>query len=593
MCKFDNFGIKKIIQFMATNSKHPSGLKILFFTEMWERFGFYLMLGIFMLYMLHGKNEMFPGMGFSFEHASDIYGTYIALVYLTPFFGGLIADRLLGYRKSIIIGGLLMAAGYIGLAFYNDVIFFISLGLIILGNGFFKPNISSLVGKLYDNDTYRNKRDAGFNIFYMGINLGGFLCNFVAAYMRINYGWGWAFAAAGIGMIIGIIWFIFGQYYSKDIVKVDKIAPQENDGNDVFITVLKVFGLGILAAFIGWNLFPLIMGDPLLGSRSTDAFLFFSIVIIVYYLKLYKQEYSIAFREAKMHMSDEMADLSAKKSAESIKALLAVFLVVVVFWAVFHQNGSALTLWAERFTDRSISEQWVPVAETFSLNQTVSTEIGESPIINQHGLIELDANGKPLTADGPDEYYYNLPKEKWPENGKSKLISAEMFQSVNPFFIILFTPLLVMFFNYLKNRKKAISTPQKIVYGLIISTLSCVVMIVAVWASGNGDTKVSAWWLVSAYAVITIGEIFLSPMSLSLVSKLSPPRLTAIMMGGLFLSGAIGNKLSGILSGMWTLYENKTWFFALNMVLLMISVIMSILLLKWLNKVVKEKEENS
>ena len=159
---------------------HPKGLPVLFFTELWERFGFYLMLGIFTLYMIDSQSG--GGMGFSKFFAADIYGTYLALVYLTPFLGGLLADRILGYRVAIFIGGTLMGLGYIGLAIPGETPFYISLFLIIIGNGFFKPNISTLVGKLYDNDKFRTYKDAGFNIFYMGINIGAFVCNFACIF---------------------------------------------------------------------------------------------------------------------------------------------------------------------------------------------------------------------------------------------------------------------------------------------------------------------------------------------------------------------------------------------------------------------------
>ena len=165
---------------------HPKGLWFMFGTEMWERFGYYLMLGIFSLYMLDGWNN--GGMGFDGQLKSDIYGTYLGLVYLTPFIGGLLADRLLGYRRSIIIGGLMMAAGYFMLAMHTIPSFYIALLLIILGNGFFKPNISTLVGNLYSEESLKDKKDAGFNIFYMGINIGAFVCNFVAAFMIFEVG---------------------------------------------------------------------------------------------------------------------------------------------------------------------------------------------------------------------------------------------------------------------------------------------------------------------------------------------------------------------------------------------------------------------
>ena len=178
----------------TTAAKHPKGLYVLFFTEMWERFGYYLMLGIFSLYMIDGWES--GGMGFDALKKSDIYGTYLGLVYLTPFIGGLLADRILGFRKSIVIGGLLMASGYLTLAIHDVTAFYVGLLLIILGNGMFKPNISTLVGNLYNNDTY-GPTGRGFK-FSTWVSTLGFCVNFVAAYMKIKYGWGHAFAAAGM-----------------------------------------------------------------------------------------------------------------------------------------------------------------------------------------------------------------------------------------------------------------------------------------------------------------------------------------------------------------------------------------------------------
>ncbi|HET9825440.1 MAG TPA: oligopeptide:H+ symporter, partial [Chitinophagaceae bacterium] len=182
--------------------RHPKALYILFFTEMWERFAYYLMVGILLLYMIDTKTG---GKGFDERVGADIVGSFIALVYLTPFIGGLIADRYLGYIRSIFIGGGLMAAGYLCLAIPGNTAMFISLTMIIVGNGFFKPNISTLLGNIYNREDLRPLKDNAYNIFYMGINIGAFVCNFVAAYLRNKYGWGYAFSAAGVGLIIGLI----------------------------------------------------------------------------------------------------------------------------------------------------------------------------------------------------------------------------------------------------------------------------------------------------------------------------------------------------------------------------------------------------
>jgi proton-dependent oligopeptide transporter, POT family len=543
--------------------KHPRGLMVLFFTEMWERFGFYLLLGIFTLYMLESGDAKFPGMDFSLEKAADIYGTYLALVYLTPFFGGLLADRVLGYRLSITLGGLLFSAGYIGLSIHSETAFYISLLLIILGNGFFKPNISAMVGKIYDSKPrFKNNKDAGYNIFYMGINIGAFICNFIAAYLRINYGWGWAFAAAGIGMLIGLVWFWTGQLYAKDIIEVDKITPRRENEASLARTILSLFLPAAAAAIIGW-----IIPGNIFGADSTDAFLFFSIIIVLFYVNIYRK-----------------AD---KHEKQPIAALLAVFGSVIIFWAIFHQNGSALTVWAERYTHREVPAYLEEPAKELRLIDTVTTEPRPVEKFDLHGVPVTDDQGNPITEMGPDPYFNNLPKEQWPEDGELNLFTAELFQSVNPGFIIIFTPLVVGFFMFLRRRGRKVSTPTKIGYGLLITALSALVMVAATIVSDNGTIKASAVWLFGTYAVITIGELCLSPMGLSLVSKLSPPRIIALMMGGWFLSTAIGNKLSGVLSGFWNLYENKAYFFLTNTGLAMIAVILIFSILPWLKRVVK------
>ena len=257
--------------------KHPKALPFLFLTEMWERFGYYLMLGIFSLYMLDSVQN--GGMGFSPEKKSDIYGTYLGLVYLTPFLGGLLADRLLGYRNSIIAGGLLMATGYFMLAIHGETPFYAGLLFIILGNGFFKPNISALLGNLYNAEPYKANKDSGYNIFYMGINIGAFACNFVAAYLRINYGWGWAFAAAGVGMLLGLLIFVFAL---KHVKEADVIKPMEDGDMStskiLLFTLVPMFIFGILGYLIPGNL---------LGTDSNDAFIFGCIPVIAFFIYLF------------------------------------------------------------------------------------------------------------------------------------------------------------------------------------------------------------------------------------------------------------------------------------------------------------------
>ncbi len=566
----------------TASAKHPKGLYVLFFTEMWERFGYYLMLGIFSLYMIDAWEN--GGMGFTGQKKSDVYGTYIGLVYLTPFIGGLLADRILGYRRSIFLGGSLMAAGYLGLSIHNETAFYISLLLIILGNGFFKPNISTLVGNLYNDDRYRDNKDAGYNIFYMGINVGAFICNFVAAFMRINYGWGYAFAAAGVGMIIGLIVFASGTKHVQEADVLKPVKPGDMSTGRILASVLlPMFAFGVLGYIIPGNIF---------GTDTNDAFLFGCIPVVVFFIYL-------------MMKSD-------KEDRGPIAALLSVYACIVIFWAVFHQNGDALTVWAEEYSHRKMQDGVANVANTVGMAQTVNyhPSVGFDAATFETYIDSLDAERTKLIDAGNEDgakvisdeiavrtashkYFENLPEENRPEKGKDLLLySTELFQSINPFWVVVLTPVVVGFFGFLRRRKKEPSTPTKIAIGLVITALSALIMVAAVNSVNIHDDKASSLWLIATYGVITIGELCLSPMGLSLVSKLSPPRLTALMMGGFFLSTSVGNKLAGILSSNFEGTDDKAKFFFTNFVLVMVAAVMLFLLLRWLNRVMREKGVN-
>ncbi|MFA5619697.1 MAG: peptide MFS transporter [Weeksellaceae bacterium] len=537
---------------------HPKGLYFLFFTEMWERFGYYLMLGIFVLYMIDVDRG---GMGFLDHNADDIFGTFIALTYLTPFLGGFLADRMLGYVKSVYIGGTLMGLGYITLALPGMASFYVALGLIIIGNGLFKPNISTLLGNLYSTEEYKNMKDSGYNIFYMGINIGAFVCNIIAAFMRNKFGWEAAFATAGIGMFIGLIVFSFGLKHFKD---ANVIKPKQEGDIGLGKVLLYVFVPAIIAGLIGW----MIPGN-ILGSDSTDAFIFACIPVIFFYISLYVR--------------------ANKVDKRPIAALLAVFAVGVMFWAVFKQNGTALTRWAKFYTERSVSKAVEKPLSDLYLVEEIPFIDSEVPVYDDQYRVVRDVNDNIVKEVGKDVYFTNMNPEKLPDEGSMVyLINTEIFQSINPAWVIILTPLLVWFFMQMRKRNKEPTTAGKITLGLFISALSCLVMVAAVYIGDNGAIKVSAWWLIACYGVITLGELCLSPMGLSLVSKLSPPRLTALMMGGFFLSTSIGNKLSGVLASLWYGYEDKSNFFWVNFLLLMIATLFAVAILKWLNTIMKE-----
>ena len=528
----------------TTAKKHPKGLYLLFFTEMWERFGFYLMLGILYLYM---TDSLKGGLGFGEGTANDIYGTYIALVYLTPFIGRLLADRIFGYRKTILAGGFLMASGYLALAIPGETPFYIALGLIIVGNGLFKPNISTLLGNLYNKEEYVELKDKGYNIFYMGINIGAFFCNFVAAWLRNEYGWGYAFAAAGIGMLIGLAIFASKQGI---LAEADKIKPVQKEDMSMSRIMMTIFVPAIAFAIFGFFAGKIFGIENIFGSTSNDTFLFACIPVIYFYANTYRK--------------------ASAEDKKPVGSLLYIFAVVVVFWAIFHQNGNVLTAWAENNTDRDMPTALTGFSETFSLKQTVTAE--------------ADSAGK------VHPYLDNLAQSEWPAAGEEKvLISTELFQSLNPFFVVVFTPLVIAIFSFLVARRRGFSTPGKIALGLLITGLSTIVMIFAVKASNNGVEKVSAMWLVGTYAVITFGELCLSPMGLSLVSKLSPARLTAVMMGGWFLSTSIGNKLAGVLGHMGSDNEDKSLVFWINLCGALLCSVLLFIFVKKIRAVVRAK----
>lgn len=539
------------------NKQHPKALPFLFFSEMWERFGYYLMIGIFTLYLKDVKQ----GFAMTEAESADLYGTFIALVFLTPFLGGLIADRYLGYTKSIIMGGLLMGVGYCMMGIHSLTMLYTAMTLVILGNGFFKPNISTLLGNIYSTPQYVEKKDEGYNIFYMGINIGAFVCNFFGAALYILMGWKYAFLAAGIGMFVGVLVFSSGLKHYKGFDQKKGGHPDDMPMSRIVMLILLP---AVLFGILGW----LIPGN-LFGSDSTDAFILSCLPVIYFYASLYVK--------------------AKPEEKRPIGAMLAIFAVVIMFWAVFKQNGSALNTWADRYTDRKVEGA---TAEAFdALKQSKSITYKKDTVAMYDEYFRL------IKADGHVQHEYNYPlyfrnehTRELPAEGTSISVwSTNLSQSINPGWVIILTPLVVAFFTWLRRKGKEPSTPSKIAFGLLISALSALVMVGAVQAGHNGTEKVSVWWLIGCYGVITIGELFLSPMGLSLVSKLSPPRITALMMGGWFLSTSIGNKLSGVLASMWDNYQDKSNFFLLNCGLLLGATLLMFAILKWLNGVMKEK----
>jgi POT family proton-dependent oligopeptide transporter len=423
---------------------HPIGLVILFLTEMWERFGFYGMRSILVYYMM-------KSLAFSQPQSSNIYGWYIGLVYLTPVAGGWLADRVIGYKRAILLGGIILSAGYFLLGLDQRTMFFPALGLLILGNGAFKANISTVVGKLYKSGDPR--RDRGFGIFYVGINVGAAISPLICGTLGERYGWKWGFLAAGVGMVIGVITFLIGQ------------------------PLLRGVNLG--------------RGDQ--DHHAPEAA---------------KQSNVVAPNE------------NRETEAGRILALIVIAFFVVFFWAAYEQGGNTLALWADENTIRRVGNFEVP---------------------------------------------------------------ASWFQAVNPIFIFTITPLLNILWSRLAARGKEPGSATKMAIGLFFLGLSFVVLAAAASAAGSNTGRVSMLWLISAYLVQTVGELSLSPIGLSLVTKLAPARLGGMLMGVWFLAVFAGNKLSGTLGELWTKYDHVT-FFAIFIVSSLFAAVALFALLKKLRK---------
>jgi POT family proton-dependent oligopeptide transporter len=444
---------------------HPFGLFILFLTEMWERFSFYGMKALLIYYLV--KYHLF-----SDEAGNFIVGGYAAMVYALPVVGGYLADKYLGFRKAVIFGGVLLVLGHIGLAYEGhqaflaengEVVqdkfalqaFFFSLSLIILGVGFLKANISSIVGALYEKEDIR--RDSGFTIFYMGINLGSFVATLLCGWLGENYGWGYGFGAAGIGMIIGLITFIYGQKYlmGKAEPKNPEILKKKVFAGilvEWLIYILSIASLFIIAQMVQRHT----VVDWML--RITGAI---ALLMIIFY----------SIKEEKI-------------IRERLLALTVLIIFSVVFWALFEQAYTSMNLYADRVLDRELFGWTIP---------------------------------------GP-----------W-------------FLSLNALFIIIFAPVVANL--WVKLGKYNPNTPVKFAFAIILVGLGFGMLVIGANVTADG-AKIAMIWLVLAYFLHTMGELCLSPVGLSSVTKLAPQKIVGFMMGVWFLATASSEFIAAVLANL-------------------------------------------
>jgi proton-dependent oligopeptide transporter, POT family len=458
---------------------HPRGLYILFFSEAWERFSFYGMRALLVLYLVnHLKYER--------TEALSVYATYLGLVYLTPVLGGYLADILLGARKAIIIGGILMALGHLMMAFPDMI--FIGMGLIISGNGFFKPNISTIVGSLYeDNDP---RRDGGFTIFYMGINLGAMLAPLVCGYLGEHIGWEYGFSAATIGMICGLAVFIAGQKllgsagFPPGIPVTSETRIHGKDWRDILLFVAGSF-LAVVLALQAWK----ILG-PVWNGLHWGIKLLAGLALVAS---------GIGWKALKTPGTGK-ADPFTTEEWQRLAVVVVICVFVIFFWMGFEQAGGTMNLFADQQTDRHIGSWEVP---------------------------------------------------------------ASWFQAINPFFIILFAPVFSLIWGRNDKSKHGLSTPAKMGIGMIVLGLGFIVMFFGQQAAIERG-KAGIGWLLSVYLMHTLGELCLSPIGLSLVTKLSPARTVSFMMGIWFAASALADYLAGRLEEIVHHYDLNLWIFLIG-----------------------------
>ena len=421
---------------MTNNSDilgHPRGLVTLFFTETWERFSYYGMRAFLILYMVHA-------LGFDDKHAGSVYGTYTGSVWFAAIFGGLIADRWLGHYRSVLWGGIIIALGHFTLAFHPLPFFYAGLTLVVIGTGLLKPNVSTLVGSLYDQGDGR--RDAGFSIFYMGINLGAFLGPLIAGYLAQNVDWHIGFACAGVGMTLGLLVYVFLRGWLTPGIERLQVRPP----------------------------------PPTAGSPATSAGGF------------------------------------SPADWKRMGAVVVLFLFASLFWAGYEQAGSSLNLFADRY-------------------------------------VRLELLGVKLYAS-------------W-------------FVSVQAAFVILLSPLFAWLWIKLGRRQP--SSPAKFALALLFMGLAFLLLMPA-GSIAQGGIKVSPLWLIGAFFIEELGELCLSPVGLSAVTKLAPTRVVGLMMGVWFLSNALGNKLAGWAAGFISTMPIASLFGATAAAMLGAAVIMFLLL---------------
>lgn len=563
---------------------HPAGLFVLFFTEMWERFSFYgmrVLLILFLTAALMGDN---PGWGWSAENAGALYGTYAMLLYITPIFGGIIADRFIGYRWAVVIGSIIMTLGHAAMALESEFMLYLGLGLLVVGTGFFKPNMTSILSEMYK--FFPEKKDGAYTIFYMGVNAGAFFGMMLCGYLAANLGWHWGFGLAGIFMLLGTIQFwlakpLFGDIgevptKEKRAIETARAAASKNEDDktnpytrvDIALIVTTTI-IGLLYAFNdplskigGINLFDFKVGN----LDGSIVMILLALVLFLYLVISRLMRYTTVVRH--------------RMIAVIIFAFFTIF-----FWMSFEQGASSLVIFARDSVDRSLE------GTSLTIFNVVNTLLTIVPLLIISWVLILLAKETYKKALASNIVLAITFIGIWGiaiwmlinEFSKSASeIDPSWFSILNSFFIIAFASTVSKLWDSKYN------PPAAVKYGLGLIIMAVGFGLLAYGAYGIKEgIKVSMIWLVLAYLFHTLGELFLSPVGLSYVSKLVPARMIAFMFGMWYLAIAIGNKLAAVLGGQ---IENITNEYSLSTFFLIFTIVPLVagLLVMALNPILKK-----
>ncbi len=493
--------------FKSTLFGHPVGLFILFFTEMWERFSYYGMRALLVLYMTTETigDARGAGLGWTSQEALALYGWYTMLVYIMSIPGGMIADKILGQKKAVLLGAIILCIGHGVLVLTATWAFYAGLGLVIMGVGLLKPNISTMVGGLYPQGDLR--RDKGFSIFYIGINTGSLLATLVIGFVVANWGWHAGFGLAGIAMVLGLVVYIWGQKYLTHVGNLEVQEVNQLDDNSyghLFRDLLKTkIQLTASLLLTGLSVF----GWYNLGWAYGLLFLFLTIIASLM-MMIYKE-------------------LSSQQDKDRFVVLLLSFIMVIIFWGAFEQAGGLMNLYTDTKTDRMLLGWEIPTV---------------------------------------------------------------MFLSLNAGFIILFATVVAGFWARRKLKGKEASSIFKMATGIIIMGFGFLFMVFAAMQFEESGTS-SMIWLVLAYLFHTIGELSLSPVALSFITKLSPVKYASLMMGVYFAASGLGNKVAGIIGESASNLGEYSVFLGILIFTLLIGSVF-IILLKPLKRLTHGAEDN-